>query len=220
MTAISRNRSARRLGTGLACVLGLVASATAWADTTALEHVRLIDGNGGAPAADVTVLIDGGRIAAVGPAGQVTLPAGTRRIDLAGRTLMPGMVSDHSHLGMTDGTSAGPQNYNRGNIERQLRQFQRYGVTTVTSLGLNGPLFQTLREQAHAGIGVGADVFGADRGIGVPEGAPPVGVGPGTSCTARPRRSRRARQCATWPRASPTWSRSGWTTSTTPWRTR
>lgn len=178
MTTISRNRSARRLGTGLACVLGLAASPMGWADTTALEHVRLIDGNGGAPVADVTVLIDGNRIAAVGSAGQVTLPAGTRRIDLSGRTLMPGMVSDHSHLGMTDGTGVGPQNYNRGNIERQLRQFQRYGVTTVTSLGLNGPLFQRLRAEAHAGIGVGADLFGADRGIGVPEGAPPMNVAP------------------------------------------
>lgn len=163
---------------GALLVAGLAASFGAAADTIALRHARVIDGSGGAPHENSTILIEDGRIAAVGPDAQVRRPAGTREVDLSGRSILPGMISNHSHLGMTDGAGAGPQNYNRGNIERQLRQFQRYGVTTVTSLGLNGPLFQQLRAEARAGIGVGADLFGADRGIGVPEGAPPMNVAP------------------------------------------
>ncbi|MCD7098467.1 amidohydrolase family protein [Stenotrophomonas sp. MMGLT7] len=162
----------------LLATLGLATAFTATAETVALRHVRVIDGQGGTPVANATVLIEDGTIAAVGPDADVDVPAGARQIDLRGRSVLPGLISDHSHLGMTDGTGAGPQNYTRANIERQLRQFQRYGVTTVTSLGMNGPLFQSLRAQAHAGTLPGADVFGADRGIGVPDGAPPMNVGP------------------------------------------
>lgn len=159
-------------------LLSLAAPAAAQGEAVALRHARVIDGNGGAPLENATVLIEDGRIAAVGADAAVQLPKQVRSIDLAGKSVLPGLISDHSHLGQTDGASAGPQNYTRINIERQLRQFQRYGVTTVTSLGLNGPLFQTVRAEAHAGIGAGADAFGADRGIGVPQGAPPMNVGP------------------------------------------
>ncbi len=51
---------------------------------------RLLDGR--------DVLIENGRIAAVGAAGTLQAPAGTRRIDLAGLTLIPGLIEMHSHL--------------------------------------------------------------------------------------------------------------------------
>jgi hypothetical protein len=44
------------------------------------------------------------------------------------------------------------------------------------ALGLNGDLFYPLRDQQHAGRSPGADLFGADRGIGAPLGAPPVAL--------------------------------------------
>lgn len=164
---------------GLLAALALsAASVSAWAEPVVLRNARVIDGTGAPARTGQSVVIDGGRVTAIGADGTVALPQGAREVDLKGSTLMPGLISDHSHLGMTDGTSAGPEYYNRGNIERQLRQFQRYGVTTLASLGLNGPLFQTLRAESRAGIGAGADVFGADRGIGVPEGAPPMNVSP------------------------------------------
>lgn len=174
MIAIPTARALARL-----LLLSLAALAQlAYAETVALRHVRVIDGNGGVPLENATVLIEDGLIAAVGPDAGISVPADARQLDLHGRSVLPGLISDHSHLGMTDGSGAGPQNYTRANIERQLRQFQRYGVTTVTSLGMNGPLFQSLRAQAHAGTLPGADLFGADRGIGVPAGAPPMNVGP------------------------------------------
>ena len=45
-----------------------------------------------------TVLVRGERIVAGGPAASVVSPAGTRRVDLSGTTLMPGMIEGHSHL--------------------------------------------------------------------------------------------------------------------------
>lgn len=46
---------------------------------------------------DGTVLIDGDRIIAVGPRGSVAVPAGTRSLDLAGKTIVPGFIDAHAH---------------------------------------------------------------------------------------------------------------------------
>src|SRR5436305_14670671 len=51
---------------------------------------RLLDGR--------YVLIENGRIAAVGPTGSLSVPAGTWKVDLAGLTLIPGLIEMHSHL--------------------------------------------------------------------------------------------------------------------------
>ena len=65
---------------------------------TAIEHVTLIDGTGAAPRANQTLLIDHGRIAAIGADGAVTIPAGTHEIDGRGRTSIPGLVGMHEHM--------------------------------------------------------------------------------------------------------------------------
>src|SRR4051812_12437094 len=64
----------------------------------ALANVTLIDGTGRAPQARQTILIRGGRIAEVGPAGKVKAPKGARTLDLAGHTVIPGIVGMHDHL--------------------------------------------------------------------------------------------------------------------------
>ena len=46
-----------------------------------------------------TVLVEGNRIAAVGPSGSVQVPAGARRVDVTGKTIMPGIVDVHAHVG-------------------------------------------------------------------------------------------------------------------------
>src|SRR5439155_19766706 len=57
----------------------------------ALEHVRVIDGTGAPPREDQTLFIAGGKVVA-------QAPAGAQRIDLTGRTVMPGLVGMHDHL--------------------------------------------------------------------------------------------------------------------------
>src|SRR6478735_2130698 len=64
----------------------------------ALTNVRVIDGTG-APAKDgQTIVIRGEKIAAVGPASSVTVPAGARTIDLSGKTVIPGIIGLHDHM--------------------------------------------------------------------------------------------------------------------------
>ncbi|CAI9119317.1 amidohydrolase family protein [Brytella acorum] len=167
-----------RLSRPSSCLLGGVlvfasGFSVAEAAPIALTHVRVIDGRGAAPVEDATIIMDQGHILAFGR--DVSVPAGATIRDLSGDTVLPGLISDHSHVGQVGGAKSGPENYTRETITAELAQFRRYGVTTVTALGNNGPLFDTLRIEAHEGR-LPADLFGVDQGIGVPRGAPPVKV--------------------------------------------
>jgi len=62
-----------------------------------LRHVRVIDGTGAPAQADRTVVIEDGKIAAVGPATMAT-PKGATVLDLAGYTVLPGLVGMHDHM--------------------------------------------------------------------------------------------------------------------------
>ncbi|MBV8815278.1 MAG: amidohydrolase family protein [Verrucomicrobia bacterium] len=137
-----------------------------------LSGARLLDGTGRPPLEESVLVIIGDKINAVGAPNTVKYPADAKVIDCSGKTIVPGLISDHSHVGLVDGVSIKPENYNRENILRQLRQYERYGVTSVMALGLNSDLFYQLRDEQHAGKNPGADLFGADRGIGAPLGAP------------------------------------------------
>lgn len=67
------------------------------APVVALLHVRVIDGTGAPARANQTLLIEHGRIAAVGADG-LPIPADAKRIDLSGHTVFPGLVGMHDHL--------------------------------------------------------------------------------------------------------------------------
>ena len=153
----------------------------------ALTGARLIDGTGPAPIENATLVIQGNRISAAGPADSVKRPEHAEFIDCHGQTIIPGLISSHSHIGLVDGVNVSPANYNRDNIQRQLLQYEAFGVTTVMALGLNADLFYTLRDEQRNGRLPGADMFGADRGIGAPLGAPPNTLLPvGTDQLYRP----------------------------------
>ena len=53
----------------------------------------------GPPIENGTLLIRGGKVAAVGEAGEVDIPDGAETVDLSGKTVMPGLVCTHSHVG-------------------------------------------------------------------------------------------------------------------------
>src|ERR1700693_4672029 len=71
---------------------------TADAPVVALTHVRVIDGTGTPPLENQTIVISGGKIAAMGPGDRVSLPTGAQVLDLSGQTAIPGMVGMHEHL--------------------------------------------------------------------------------------------------------------------------
>lgn len=164
-----------------ACHAGMPSSETGprpRAAITVLRDARVIDGTGAAPREHTSVVIEGERIRWVGPDSELVVPAHAQQHSLTGKTLVPGLISAHSHLGMVSGTSVNAANGTRANILQQLAQYEAYGVTTVTSLGFNGSVFYALAPELHRGALPGADIFGADRGIGLSLGAPPVEAGP------------------------------------------
>src|ERR1043166_6693668 len=98
---------------GLSLVLGVPLLAA----DVAFVGARVIDGTGKAAAEKTTVLGRNGRIEAIGPS--VNVPAGVQRIDAAWKTIIPGLINAHGHVGDLS----------------QLGLYARYGVTTVFSLG-------------------------------------------------------------------------------------
>lgn len=68
------------------------------AQTIAVTHARIHPVTGPA-IEDGTLLVRDGRIAAVGSANDVVVPAGAQIIDASGLTLIPGLVESHSHMG-------------------------------------------------------------------------------------------------------------------------
>ena len=69
--------------------------------TVAFTNARIIDGTGRAPIEKGTLLVGGDTIEAVGPAATITIPAGAARIDVTGKTIVPGLINAHGHLGWT-----------------------------------------------------------------------------------------------------------------------
>ncbi|QHI95005.1 amidohydrolase family protein [Aristophania vespae] len=163
---------------GIFTAASILLSGTAFAEThnfIALTHIRVIDGTGNLPVEDDTLLFDKDKIIAIG--NNIDLPPHTKILDRSGDSVLPGLISDHSHIGLMKNIQTGPEYYTKDNIKAALSQYQRYGVTTVMALGLNKPaVFNPIRKEAHEGK-LPADLFGVEQGIGVPDGAPPLKIG-------------------------------------------
>src|SRR5713101_5856659 len=126
--------------TGVAVGLSLLASWLAFSAPAATEGdsggvkafvgARIIDGTGKPAIQKATLVVRNGKIEAVGPS--VKVPAGAQRIDAAGKTIVPGLISGHSHV----------------NNASELDRYARYGITTVFSL--SGDKELEIREQVRA----------------------------------------------------------------------
>jgi imidazolonepropionase-like amidohydrolase len=144
---------------------------------TALTHVRVIDGTGGTPMEDATVVIEGNHIVSIRPSSGA-LPAGARVLDLHGDTVIPGLINAHGHLALIADGQNSPTAYTAENVLAELRQYESYGVTSMLSLGLNRDLLYSIRDEQRQGKVDGATVFTAGRGIGVTDAAPGLPAAP------------------------------------------
>ena len=88
------------------------------------EGARLIIGDGSPPVENAALVVDGGRLAQVGPAAELGEWAGAKRVDLTGMTVMPAIIDTHTHL-----------NQERDALVEDLRARARYGVSAAMSLG-------------------------------------------------------------------------------------
>lgn len=100
---------------------------------TAIIGARLIDGNGGTPIENAIVLIENGRILSAGPTDEIDLPDNVTIVNVQGKTMMPGLVNAHAHVGYRNEVNAA--HYSAEQIQNQLELYARFGVTTVASLG-------------------------------------------------------------------------------------
>lgn len=103
------------------------------APVVALRNVRVVDGTGAAPADGQTIVIRDGRIAAVGPTASVQVPAEAHVLDLAGHTVIPGIVGLHNH---TFYTTPGRQMQISFSAPRL---YLASGVTTIRTTGSYHP---------------------------------------------------------------------------------
>lgn len=110
---------------------------------TAFVHVELVPTAGAERLRDQTVLIEGDRIVAVGPATAVEVPAGAMVIEGSGKTLIPGLVDMHVHLPpLID--------EHLGSVRRAMVTMVANGVTTARSLA-GQPSHVELRQRIDAG---------------------------------------------------------------------
>jgi len=99
----------------------------------AFTGARVIDGTDRPPIDNATIVVSDGKIVSVAPAARAQVPANAERISLAGKTVIPGIVNAHGHVGNTVGMEQGK--YSAENVQRDLKTYAAYGVTTVFSLG-------------------------------------------------------------------------------------
>jgi imidazolonepropionase-like amidohydrolase len=128
-------------------------------DLVALTGARLIDGTGRAPIQQATLLVRNGRVEAAGTSADVQIPAGAIRVNVAGKTIVPGFINAHGHVNPGNG-SALPV---RDQLVTQLRLYADYGVTTVYGLGGDGPENVALRREQEHGTLDRARVYAAGR---------------------------------------------------------
>lgn len=125
------------------------------AEVLALQGGTVLVGSELRPVPDGVVVIEQGRIVAIGPAEEVSIPTDARRIDARGLTLLPGFIDAHVHIGF----------YPPGQVVAG-------GVTTVRDLGWPTELISPLVESSASDDFEGPTILAAGPMITVPGGYP------------------------------------------------
>ena len=129
----------------------------------ALLGATLVDATGAAPIPNATVVIANGRIVAAGPSAATRVPSGARRIDVSGKTIVPGLWDNHAHL-------------------HQIEWIPTYfaaGITSVRDMGSEWPLLVAMRNAIRSGAINGPNLFFA----GLIDGPGPQGFGEFSAAT-------------------------------------
>lgn len=173
----------------LALLALVLAAAPAAADTFLLRPARVFDGVNPTAHEGWSVLVQGDRIAAVGP--DLTAPAGVRTIDLPGTTLMPGMIEGHSHLFLhpynetlwDDQVLHEPLALRTARAVVHARRTLEAGFTTERDLGTEGAGFADvgLKQAIDQGIVPGPRLLVSTKAIVARGAYGPKGFEPGVS---------------------------------------
>ncbi len=154
--------------TGLLALTTLVAAcgqttettqAPAGPPTTVFEGARVIVGDGSAPIENAVVVVRDTQFVQVGRAGEVQVPEGATRVNLAGKTVMPAILDAHVHL----------RSQMRETLIEDLQRRAYYGVVAAISMGQDqGDIPYQVRTESQTMPGT-ARFLTAGRGITAPE---------------------------------------------------
>jgi imidazolonepropionase-like amidohydrolase/Tol biopolymer transport system component len=122
--------------------------------TVALVGARLLTmtGDGAGAVDDGVVVIEGDRIAAVGPRASTPVPAGAKAIDVSGKTIMPGLIDAHAHGPQGEGDLVPQQNW-------ALIQALALGTTTMHDPSAQASQIFVASERQRAGLLLGPRIF-------------------------------------------------------------
>lgn len=151
-------------------------------DATLFEGARLIIGDDTPAIENAALLVRGRTILGVGRAGELVAPAGARRVDLTGKTLMPAIVDPHSHVGYYDEIldTEIQDDFREERILDHLDRFAYTGHALTYSLGSDLPTFidarysddptsfVDLRERSKGDDFTGARYLTVGRGLAWP----------------------------------------------------
>lgn len=154
----------------LALFVGGLSSSVSHA-ATLLENARVIYDARKPAIENGAILIDKGKVAKVGKAGEVTAPTGTTRVDLSGKTVIPALIDTHVHIGYQKDASYSAANYTRDNLSDQLQRYAYAGVSTVMTLGTD-PGDVLPQQRAYQERNGGTQILFAGRGIAAPNAGP------------------------------------------------
>ena len=123
----------------------------------ALRNARLITMRGDEVIDRGDILVRNNRIVAVGPSGTLQVPAGTRDIDLSGKTVVPGYVDTHAHLRLQPSVhDAQPWSY-LANLA--------YGVTTTRDPQTGSTDVLSYEDAVNAGATMGPRIYSTGPGL-------------------------------------------------------
>lgn len=126
-----------------------------------IQNTTLIDATGAPPRPSTTVVVEGRRIATIGPAAQVPLPPNAAVIDGSGKWLIPGLVDMHVHVALCGGEPA-------------LLQWLAMGITTIRDVGGDVDVLVPLREEIERGAKDGSRIVTYGPML---DGTPPIFAG-------------------------------------------
>jgi imidazolonepropionase-like amidohydrolase len=132
----------------------------------------LFDGTGAAPVPNAVVIVNDGRITAVG----TTVPPGAETMDLSDRFVMPGLIDCHSHASIVPGEGDQLGQLCRGPVPqalaatRNLRKDLAAGTTTMRIMGEEHFVDVDVRDGIEAGVITGPRLLVAGRGLAANNG--------------------------------------------------
>jgi imidazolonepropionase-like amidohydrolase len=163
----------RAVGPSLLLVVGLIGCSKLLPPrdrVIALEGATLIDGAGGAPKQDALIIIRNGHVETIARVNEIPIPKSAERINLAGKTIIPGLIDAHAH------------------VERwAASRYVAWGVTTVRDLHGGTDEVLALRNDMNLGSILGPRMFSAGAMI---DGTPTTY--PNASGITTPDQARRA----------------------------